>query len=435
MDFTAMDARAYRSLNADQYQERRSLVLSLAEELPEDATEEQIRSIDEELGHIKAEDARRDAMTELRNHKAAEVIGGAGKVVGTTEKRATVKKDNSLGGRTWDALQERGYSREYGRFEMSNIAFRAYNDNQTVAELDGADSPNYYDYALTQFDTEIKEGYRRPLTVWDLFNHETTEKDSVTWCVEGTVDGDAGMTAEAGAFSQMHVNDPVMESSSLKKVTAIWRQSDEILSDAPRFVSHVNSRARYKLDCKVEDQLLLGDGTGNNLPGLANTTGILAATASGYDMTFVESLLKKKTAIRKATPGFTADALLIADEDYDELMCLKNSSDQYVLGGPLGVIYGNKVTVGDVLWRTIQIVPCPALTSGTSILGAFKAGATVYEHVTGRRFDVGYDGTDFSHGLVSFRAYQRLALAVEYPGAFCKYTVGSAESAESALSV
>ena len=90
----------------------------------------------------------------------------------------------------------------------------------------------------------------------------------------------------------------------------------------------------------------------------------------------------------------------------------------------MGVIYGNNVTVGDILWRTIRIVPTPALTSGTSILGAFKAGATIYEHVTGRRFDTGYDGDDFSHGRVSFRAYQRLALAVEYPAAFCKYTIG-----------
>ena len=152
MDFTPMDARAYRSLNADQYEERRSLVLSLAEELPEDATEEQIRSIDEELGFIKAEDSRREAMIELRNHKAAEVIGGAGEVVGATEqKEIRVKKDMSLGGRVWSEMQERGIKRDE-RFQISDIAFRAYNDVQTVGELDGESSPNYYDYALTQVD-------------------------------------------------------------------------------------------------------------------------------------------------------------------------------------------------------------------------------------------------------------------------------------------
>jgi len=430
MDFTAMDARAYRSLNTELYQERRSLVLSLAENLPEDATEEQIRSIDEELGFIKAEDARRDQLTEVRNHKAAQVISQAAPVIETVESPAKpqAKRSKSLGQRVWDQMQERGIKRDE-RFQISDIAFRAASDVQTVGELDGENSPNYYDYALTQVDQEIKEGYRRPMTIWDLFNHETTEKDSVTWFVEGAMDGSAGMTAENGAFSQLHVNDPVAVTTPLKKVTAIWKQTDEILSDAPRFVSHVNARAGYNLDCVVEDQLLGGSGSSNQLTGLVNVSGIGTASASAFDMAFIESLLDERTKIRKATPNFNVDTLLLADEDYDALMKLKNSADQYVLGGPTGFVYGNGVTIGKNLWNTITMVPTPALTSGTAILGAFKAGATVYEHVTGRRFDVGYDGEDFSHGRVSMRAYQRLALAVEYPKAFTKYTVSGALSA------
>jgi len=434
MEFTAMDARAYRSLNTELYQERRSMVLSLAEELPEDATEEQMRSIEEELGFIKAEDARRDQLTELRNHKAAQVINQAAPVSvvdSTSAPEAPAKRSKTLGERAWDEMKKRGYSRDE-RFQVSDIAFRSASDTQTVGELDGESSPNYYDYALTQVDQEIKEGYRRPMTVWDLFSHEVTEKDSVTWFVEGAIDGDAGMTAENGAFSQLHVNDPVAVTTSLKKVTALWRQTDEILSDAPRFVSHVNSRAAYKLDVKVEDQLLIGNGSGQNLTGLANTSGILTASADGFNMAFIESLLDQRTKIRKATPNFNVDTLLLADEDYDALMKLKNSADQYVLGGPTGFVYGNGVTIGKNLWNTITMVPTPALTSGTAILGAFKDGATVYSHVTGRRFDVGYDGEDFSHGRVSFRAYQRLALAVEYPTAFCKYTVATSGSSLSA---
>ena len=433
MDFTAMDARAYRSLNADQYQERRSLVLSLAESLPEDATEEQIRSIDAEMDFIKAEDSRRDAMIELRNHKAAQVIGGAGKVVRSTEpKEARTRKDNSLGARVYAEIKERGYGRDGGQWQIPNIAFRAYNDNQTVAELNGENSPNYFDDMLTLVDPTIREGYRRPLTIWNLFGHEMTDKDVVAWYTEGTFDGSAGMTAEAGAFNQIHVNDPVRHAAELKKVTALWKQSDEILSDAPRFVSHVNARAGYNLDIVVEDQLVSGSGTSNQITGLANTSGIGSASASAFNMDFIESLLDERTKIKKATPNFNVDTLLLADEDYDTLMKLKNNADQYVLGGPTGFVYGQGVTIGRNLWNTITMVPTPALTSGTAILGAFKAGATVYEHVTGRRFDTGYDGTDFSHGLVTFRAYQRFVLAVEYPAAFTKYTVGSGESGLSA---
>ena len=434
MEFTAMDARAYRGLNADQYQERRSLVLSLAEELPEDATEEQIRSIDAELGFIRSEDSRRDAMTELRNHRAAEVIGGAGTVVTKAEApKATARsKDASLGARVYSAIKERGYGRDGGSWQVPNIAFRAYNDNQTVGELDGEASPNYFDETLSLVDPTIREGYRRPLTIWNLFGHEMTDKDVVAWYTEGAFDGNAAMTAEAGAFSQIHVNDPVRHAAELKKVTALWKQSDEILTDAPRFVSHVNARAGYNLDIVVEDQLVSGSGSSNQITGLVNTSGIGSASASAFDMDFIESLLDERTKIRKATPNFNVDTLLLADEDYDALMKLKNNADQYVLGGPTGFVYGQGVTIGRNLWNTITMVPTPALSSGTAILGAFKAGATIYEHVTGRRFDTGYDGTDFSHGLVTFRAYQRFVLAVEYPAAFTKYTVSSGGSGLSA---
>ena len=423
MAFEALTAEQYRELDYDSLIARREVIAGAY-----DDPENDLAAVEADGKLFKDEIARRNKQAEIRSMAINDVKGGAGKLVEknqTNERKVRVKRDNSLGQRVWDEMQERGYHRDE-RFSIPNVAFRAYNDNQTVGELDGENSPNYFDETLTLVDPTIREGYRRPLTIWNLFNHERTDKDSVAWYTEGAFDGSAAMTAEAGAFSQIHVNDPVRHSTELKKVTSIWKQSDEILSDAPRFVSHVNNRAGYNLDIVVEDQLVSGNGNGNNITGILNASGILTDTSqSAYNLAFIESLLAKKTAIRKATPNFSVDTLLVADEDYDTLQLLKNQSDQYVLGGPVGIVYGNNVTVGDLLWKSIRIVPTPALTSGTSVLGAFKAGATVYEHVTGRRFDVGYDGTDFSHGLVSFRAYQRFALAVEYPAAFCKFTVGS----------
>lgn len=419
MALEKMSAEQYRALDFDALEARKQAIVD-----EYDAEEADFDMLDAESRACAAEYDRRNKQAQARSLKINEVMSGAGQKkeeAGTP--KVQVKRDNSLGARTWAEMQERGYGRDE-RFQLSNIEFRAYNDVQTVGELDGASSPNYWDDTLTLVDPTIREGYRRELTIWNLFNHESTEKDTVAWYTEGAFDGSPAMTAENAAFAQIHVNDPERHETPIKKITAIWKQTDEILSDAPRFVTHVNSRAAYKLDTTIEDQLVSGNGTSSNLTGLLNTSGILTATAQGYNMAFIESLLKKKTAIRKATPNFNVDTLLIADEDYDELMCLKNSSDQYVLGGPVGLVYGSGVTVGDVLWRHIRIVPTPALTSGTSVLGAFKLGATIYQHVTGRRLDVGYDGDDFSKGRVSFRAYQRLALAVEYPAAFCKYTVG-----------
>lgn len=422
MDFTTMSAAEYRGLNADKYQERRAAVLAVAEAIPEDATEEQVRSIDAELGYIKDEDSRRDAIAALRNRRAAAVVSGMGKVVAVAGgEDARESRDMSLGARVVREMGEKGYTKGT-RFAMSNIAFRAAGD-PTVT---GVATSDYTD-ALTEHKEDILEGYRRQTVVADLFNQEATEKDAVSWYVEGAVEGDAGMTAENGEYSKLTVATPTKVTASLKKATALWRMSDEVLSDAPRLVTNVNGRANYLLDVKIEDQLVSGDGAGDNITGLSNTDGLLAASVtSGYGYDFIDSLLDQRTAIMTATPNFQPDAILLALEDYDALMKLRDSNGQYVLGGPTGFVYGNGVTIGKSLWNTITIVPTAALASGTSILGAFKQGATLIRHVEGRRFDVGYDGEDFSHGRVSFRSSERFVLAVEYPGAFCKYTVTTA---------
>lgn len=105
MDFTAMGAREYRALDTNQYAERRELVLGLAEQLPEDATDEQVRAIDDEMDVIRAEDERRKAVEQLRGFKAQKVAFGAGNV---KEKHSVKVVD-----RTEDALASEEYERAF----------------------------------------------------------------------------------------------------------------------------------------------------------------------------------------------------------------------------------------------------------------------------------------------------------------------------------
>lgn len=107
-EFVTMSLREYRSLNADQYAERRELVLGLAEALPEDATDEQMRSIDEEIDVIKAEDKRRKSVVELRNAKAAKVMTGTGNV----KEKHTIREVD----RTEDALASHEYERAFAAY-------------------------------------------------------------------------------------------------------------------------------------------------------------------------------------------------------------------------------------------------------------------------------------------------------------------------------
>ena len=423
MDFEALDAVGYRALDTEAYQARRALILSYVDETPEDATVEQIRSITDEVALIKAEDALRDAVIELRNHKAAAVIGGAGKLLGSDEHKQERAAGASLGQRVWDEMQERGFN-PGEKMTVSNIAFRAGEtaNPEKQTNVNPALTSDYGEATLDEVDPTIREGYRRPLSIADLFSSETTEKDAISFFVEGSVDGAPAMTAEGGDYSQLHFGQPTKKTNAIKKVTAFWKNSDELMSDSPRFVSHINKRAPYLMDITKEDQLIAGNGTGNNITGLLNTSGLITGEYDDVDMAFVESILDYQDAIYTSTANYAADALLVSYADYTKLLKLKDKNDQYVLGGPTSMIYGQNVTPIRTLWGSIRIVPSRAMSAGTMVLGAFKQGGTVITHVTGRRFEMDYSGDDFTKGLVTFRTSERFTLAVEAPSAFVKLT-------------
>lgn len=426
MDFNEMDARAYRALDTDAYQERRALVVGLAGNMPEDATDEQIRSVDAELDIIASEDSRRDSLINLRNHRAAQVLAGAGEILGESGDEGSEDEAprllRSLGHRVVNEMQERGFH-QGERFNLSNISFRA-EGNAIGNNLNPALTTDFGADTLDDVDTDIRIGYRQPMVIEQLFGSETTEKDAVSFYVEGAVTGAPAMTAEGGEYSKLQFGTPTKKTNSIKKITAYWKNSDELMSDSPRLVSHINARAPYLMDLAKEQQLISGNGTGENITGLLNTSGLGTGTVSGgVSLTLIDALLDYRSDIEKATPNFDVDALVVSNDDFAAMLKLKDKNDQYVLGGPVSRIYGQNASITPVLWNTIKVVPTAALAKGTMILGSFKRGATVINHTSGRRFEMNYDGEDFTHGLITFRTSERFTLAVEYPAAFKKLTV------------
>lgn len=423
MDFEEMSEVAYRGLNADAYAERRSKVLSLAENLPEDATEEQMRSIDAEVSIIAKEDARRDTLAKVKESKRSAVAGGSSmaKVITSTKEAAgehEEKRGMSIGERAFAEIKKRGVDKS-DRFTVSGLHVRANTD--TIARP--ASGTDYYGDTLEQVDDEIREGYRREMTIQSLFSSEVTEKDAVSFYVEGAFEGNPGMIAEGGKYAQVSVAKPQKKTNSLVKLGAFWKETDELLTDAPRFATHVNNRVDYEMDIKWEDQLVNGDGTGNNLTGLLYTDGLLTDTYSAINLDFIDSLLDKATTIKTATPNFMVDALLLSQVDFNAIMKLKDENKQYILGGPTNIVYGNGVNIARKLWDSITIVGSPAMPANTMVLGAFKRGGTIITHEEGRMFEFSNSNEDdFTHGLVTFRTSQRGTLAIEYPAAFMKLT-------------
>ena len=414
MEFTAIDARAYRGLNADQYEQRRSMVLSLAEELPEDATEEQIRSIDAELGYIKAEDERRDAMTELRNHKAVEVIGGAGKVIGDAEPEAPAEKRSaSLGAHFADYVSKRGHEKS---FHLVAPAYRAASDINVT--------PSGIIPAITTYDKNIVTGPRIPMNVLDLLGREVIDGNTLVYFVEGAMEGSISTVAEAAKKHQVHFADPTPVTVTLQKIAAFVKESDEVIDDAQFLASTINGRLLYELN-KVRQQTVINE--------LLATSGIQSADMP-TSATFTDLSLDIADAIADAIAdvqeysGYAADGVLITPALWKQLRTGHLNDGAYIGGGYFE--QGARPT----LWG-LPVAVSSQLPSSTIVVGAFGTCASIVTKAEGVTVEsANTDQDDFVKNLMTIRAEVREKLAVRRPSGFVVLSSESGESGESGLS-
>lgn len=369
---------------------------------------EEINTIKDEIKALKEQIEIADEKQSILDSMKSETPVESGK------KESPVR---TMGERAAKAFKSSGATRGQ-RFSISSA------DVKADVKADVNVRPNDYMAAVTEYQPDIVKGARRQLTVADLFGSETTKAAAVTYFVETAATGSPAAIAENGKYPTITFGDPASRTDALKKIGCIYRDSDELLDDMPRLAQSIDNQADYMMDIVEEDQLLKGDGAGNNIQGLLNRSGIQTTTAASLKEA-IEAIKSAKVGVKKNTPGFRADALVINDEDWDELTSVKDANEQYLAGGPFYGAYGsnNGPIEEPPLWG-LRVVATQAIEKGTMVVGAFKLGATVIRN-GGRVVDVSNsDGEDFSNGRVAFRPSERIALAVRYPAAFVKITVG-----------
>lgn len=273
---------------------------------------------------------------------------------------------------------------------------------------------------LTQIDTTVVSGYRRP-TVTDLLGSSTIAGQAITYYVEGDRAGDFGMVAEAGQKPQIHYENPTPVTDRLKEIAGFIRISDDMVDDLPFLVNEINVRLLYDLSLKEEDQLLNGDGTGNNILGLLQRSGIQTETSAALGDN-ADALFRAITKVQNVA-GMNPDGIIMNPADYQALRLERDGNGQYYGGGFFAGQYGQ----GGIAWQLpvwgLNTVVSPAVAKGTAIVGALNAASTVY-----RRNGVQVESTnshadDFTNDRITIRAKERLALAVRRPSAIVKVTL------------
>ena len=201
------------------------------------------------------------------------------------------------------------------------------------------------------------------------------------------------------------------------RTIAHWEAAHRnVLADEPQLRSIIDNELMYGLRLQEDAQILSGDGTGENLTGVLNTSGIQTYNWGDGALTPVPDT--KADAIRRAaTLSFLAyyepTGVVLHPNDWEDIELTKDSNGQYLVA--VSVALGGEPRV----WR-MPVVETPAITEGTALVGAFGTGAQLYDREQANIRISEQHSDFFVRNAIVVLAEQRLALAVKRPEAFVK---------------
>lgn len=195
--------------------------------------------------------------------------------------------------------------------------------------------------------------------------------------------------------------------------------SRQILSDVPRLEAHINNRLIYGLNLVLDQQVLYGDGTGQNFGGLMTDAQVQDAGAAGTE-TAIDHIRHGVTLLQQAN-YYNVNGIVLNPEDWEAIETAKGSDGHYIW---VNVQNGGT----QQLWR-IPVVVSNSMQAGDFLMGDFTMGAALYnrEGITVRTSESHADL--FVRNGVAILAELRAGLGVELPKAFVKGMFGADEGA------
>jgi HK97 family phage major capsid protein len=246
----------------------------------------------------------------------------------------------------------------------------------------------------------------KPLTVRDVIQTITTsETNSVNALREASFTDSAAEVAQGAVKPESEIefeqyNVPI-------QTVAHWiKVSRQLMADAPAIANYIDSRLRYGLARRVDLQLLKGNGVSPNLKGLTSSGNFTAFTpTSGANL--VDSINKAKY-LQWAATGTMPTAVLVNPADWGAMERTREGSNSGTY------LYGAPGTVAGGMPFGVRVVMSINVTAGTFIIGNFDEGATIFQRENAV-VEMGYVNDDFTRNLITLRAEERLALAVDRP--------------------
>ena len=256
-------------------------------------------------------------------------------------------------------------------------------------------------------DQGFVEDPKAILNIENLFAHAPITENTFLY-MPLTVTGNAGFIAEGSAKPETTFK--VDAKTGQVKTIATWTKvSEQLFADKSQLINILDNNLTHTVDVTVQNQLISGDGSGENLSGISKVGNFTDyATGSGTAANTVDLL--RNVAFKMRGANIDNLTILLNWADWSALLGLKSTTNEYLINGILDPV---KQTV-----YGIPVVLSSAVTAGKFAMGNFKMGGIVFDK-TAMGLEIDRTGDDFTKNLITIRAERRLGFAVVQPKAIC----------------
>lgn len=253
----------------------------------------------------------------------------------------------------------------------------------------------------------VVEDPLRPLSIRNLLGTGTTQSNLIEWVRELVFTNNAAPVSEGAQKPESNIT---YERADVPvRTIAHWiHATKQVLADFKMLQSMIDGRLRWGLAIKEEDQILLGDGTGENILGLIPQATAYNTTLTQSGDTRIDQLRHAILQVRQSF--YPSSGIVMNPADWENIELTKDNENRYLIASPAG-------RTAPSLWG-LPVVESDAMPVGEFLVGSYRLAATVFDREEAAIFVSTEDRDNFVKNMVTILAEERLALAVSRPKAF-----------------
>ena len=265
------------------------------------------------------------------------------------------------------------------------------------------------------YDTVIQPGIRQELRIRDLLTAIPVTGQNYTYFRELLHTRGAAPVAEGGSKPTSDVT--FQAATDRVKKIAVWMPvTEEALADVPQMQGYIQELLRYDLKLEEENQILKGDGTGENLNGLMTQATVYDANLTKAGDTSIDIVRRGIYQVRKQSK-LSADGVVMSELDWMNIELQKDGENRYLFANLQGlvtpILWGRPVITSDSMDEG------DADAGGEFLIANFARAAILFDRMI-YLFKMGLINDMFIKNMVALLAEERLGLGVRRKEALVK---------------